>query len=90
MTKQFSKFSSKSKTNTLSDNYTIEIQKITFDFLKSNVWNVAEILRRSLDASKYKQAVMALLFLKHLIGTFGENAEKMIKEGKNEKDNFEN
>jgi len=59
-------------------NYTIDNQKITFDFLKSHLWSAADILRGSLDLSEYRQPVMTLLFLKRLNDTFEENAEKMI------------
>ena len=72
-------------------NYTIDNQKITFDFLKSHLWSAADILRGSLDPSEYRQPVMTLLFLKRLNDTFEENAEKMIKEGgKSKKEAYEN
>jgi len=71
-------------------NYTIENQKITFEFLKSHLWGAADILRGSLDPSEYRQPVMTLLFLKRLNDTFEENAEKMIKEGKNMREAYEN
>jgi type I restriction enzyme M protein len=73
-----------------SINYTIENQKITFEFLKSHLWNAADILRGSLDASEYRQPVMTLLFLKRLNDTFEENAEKLIKQGKSQKEAYEN
>ena len=60
-------------------NYTIDNQKITFEFLKSHLWSAADILRGSLDPSEYRQPVMTLLFLKRLNDTFEENAEKLIK-----------
>ena len=61
-------------------NYTLDYpNKITFEFLKSHLWNAADILRGSLDASEYRQPVMTLLFLKRLNDTFEENAEKLIK-----------
>ena len=60
-------------------NYTLENQKITFEFLKSHLWSAAEILRGSLDASEYRQPVMNLLVLKRLNDTFEENAENLIK-----------
>jgi type I restriction-modification system DNA methylase subunit len=44
-------------------NYTIDNQKITFEFLKSHLWSAADILRGSLDLSEYRQPVMTLLFL---------------------------
>ena len=66
--------------NTKPVNYTLENQKVTYDFLKSHLWSAADILRGSLDPSEYRQPVMTLLFLKRLNDTFEENAEKMIKE----------
>ena len=71
-------------------NYTIDSQKITFEFLKSHLWSAADILRGSLDPSEYRQPVMTLLFLKRLNDTFEENAEKLVKEGKSQKEAYEN
>jgi type I restriction enzyme M protein len=71
-------------------NYTMDNQKITFEFLKSHLWSTADILRGSLDPSEYRQPVMTLLFLKRLNDTFEENAEKLIKQGKSQKDAYEN
>jgi type I restriction enzyme M protein len=71
-------------------NYTIENQKITFDFLKSHLWSAADILRGSLDPSEYRQPVMTLLFLKRLNDTFEENAENLIKKGRSKKEAYEN
>jgi type I restriction enzyme M protein len=71
-------------------NYTLENQKITFEFLKSHLWSAADILRGSLDASEYRQPVMTLLFLKRLNDTFEENAEKLIRQGKSQKEAYEN
>jgi len=72
------------------NNYKPENQKITFEFLKSHLWSAADILRGSLDASEYRQPVMTLLFLKRLNDTFEENAEKLIKQGKSQKEAYEN
>jgi len=83
----------KSKNNTKSTrpvNYTLESQKVTFDFLKAHLWSAADILRGSLDASEYRQPVMTLLFLKRLNDTFEENAEKLVKQGKSQKEAWEN
>jgi type I restriction enzyme M protein len=65
-------------------------QKVTFEFLKTHLWSAADILRGSLDASEYRQPVMTLLFLKRLNDTFEENAEKLIKQGKSQKEAYEN
>jgi type I restriction-modification system DNA methylase subunit len=62
-------------------NYTIDNQKITFDFLNSHLWSTADILRGSLDPGDYRQPVMTLLFLKRLNDTFEENTEKLIRQG---------
>lgn len=72
------------------ENYTLFNQKVTFDFLKSHLWSAADILRGSLDASEYRQPVMTILFLKRLNDTFEEEAEKLLKQGKSEKEAWEN
>lgn len=82
------KHNDKKSTNPV--NYTLESSKITFEFLKSHLWSAADILRGSLDASEYRQPVMTLLFLKRLNDTFEENAEKLIKQGKSQKEAYEN
>ena len=69
-------------------NYTLDTQKITFEFLKSHLWSAADILRGSLDSSEYRQPVMTLLFLKRLNDTFEENAENLIKKGINKKEAY--
>ncbi len=66
-------------------NYTIDNQKISFEFLKSHLWSAADILRGSLDPSEYRQPVMTLLFLKRLNDTFEENAEKLIEQNQDHK-----
>lgn len=71
-------------------NYNLFNQKITFEFLKSHLWTAADILRGSLDPADYRQPIMTLLFIKRLNDTFEENAEKLIKEGKSQKEAYEN
>src|SRR5439155_8432505 len=71
-------------------NYTLYNQKITFDFLKAHLWKAADILRGSLDPSDYRQPVKTILLLKRLNDTFEENAEKLISEGKSQKEAYEN
>lgn len=61
-------------------------EKVTLEFLKAHLWKAADILRGSLDASEYRQPVMTLLFLKRLNDRFEENVEKLIKQGKSEKE----
>src|SRR5215212_2288591 len=71
-------------------NYTLFNQKITFEFLKVHLWSAADILRGSLDPADYRQPVMTLLFLKRLNDIFEANAEKLIQEGKSEKEAYGN
>ncbi len=71
-------------------NYKLNSQKISFEFLKTHLWSAADILRGSLDASEYRQPVMTLLFLKRLNDTFEENAEKLIKHGKSDREAYGN
>ena len=59
---------------------------MTLQSLKSHLWEAANILRGSLDASEYRQPVMTLLFLKRLNDRFEENVEGLIKRGKSEKE----
>lgn len=74
-----------------SENYTLFSNgKVTFEFLKSHLWAAADILRGSLDASEYRQPVMTILFLKRLNDTFEEEAEKLLKQGKSDKEASEN
>jgi type I restriction enzyme M protein len=73
-----------------SVNFRLFNQKITFEFLKSHLWAAADILRGSLDPADYRQPIMTLLFIKRLNDTFEENAEKLVKEGKSEKEAYEN
>jgi len=61
-------------------------EKVTLEALKSHLWKAADILRGSLDASEYREPVMTILFLKRLNDRFEENVEKLIKEGKSEKE----
>jgi type I restriction-modification system DNA methylase subunit len=44
----------------------------------------------SLDPADYHQPMMTLLFLKRLNDTFEENTEKLIQEGKSEKQAYGN
>ena len=60
--------------------------KVTLEALKSHLWTASDILRGSLDASEYREPVMTVLFLKRLNDRFEENVEKLIKEGKSEKE----
>lgn len=56
------------------------MDKLTFDKLKTKVWEAADILRGSIDSSDYKNYIFGLLFLKRLSDVFEEEAEKIEKE----------
>jgi len=59
--------------------YTLNNQKLKFDFLKGHFWKAADILS-SLAPSEYRQPVMTVLSLKKLNYPFEEKAEKLIRE----------
>ncbi len=61
-------------------------EKVTLEMLKSHLWKASDILRGSLDASEYREPVMTILFLKRLNDRFEENVEKLIADGKSEKE----
>jgi type I restriction enzyme M protein len=65
------------------------MQKLDLERLKSHLWESANILRGSIDASDYKNYIFGLLFLKRLSDVFDEEAEKLLKEGKSKKIAFE-
>lgn len=64
-------------------------EKLSLEILTSHLWESANILRGSIDASDYKNYIFGLLFLKRLSDVFDEEAEKLLKEGKNKKIAFE-
>jgi len=61
-------------------------EKLTLEALKTHLWNAAEILRGSLDASEYREPVMTILFLKRLNDGFEEKVEELIKQGKSKRE----
>jgi len=63
--------------------------KLNLETLTSHLWESANILRGSIDASDYKNYIFGLLFLKRLSDVFDEEAEKLLKEGKSKKIAFE-
>jgi type I restriction enzyme M protein len=68
-------------------NYTLDNpNKITFNLLKTHLWNAADILYGDLDPNEYRQPIMTLLFLKRLNDQFEEKAKDLEKEGKTQKD----
>ena len=56
------------------------MDKINLDRLKSHLWESANILRGSIDASDYKNYIFGLLFLKRLSDVFDEELERLKKE----------
>ena len=61
------------------------MEKLNLETLKSHLWESANILRGSIDASDYKNYIFGLLFLKRLSDVFDEEAENLLKEGKSKK-----
>jgi type I restriction enzyme M protein len=65
------------------------MKKLNLESLKSHLWESANILRGSIDASDYKNYIFGLLFLKRLSDAFDEEAERLLKEGKSKKIAYE-
>ncbi len=62
-----------------------DMEKLKLETLTNHLWESANILRGSIDASDYKNYIFGLLFLKRLSDVFDEEAEKLLKEGKSKK-----
>jgi len=56
------------------------MEKITLEKLETHLWESANILRGSIDASDYKNYIFGLLFLKRLSDVFDEEGERVEKE----------
>ena len=55
-------------------------KKTTFDDIKSALWAGANTFRDTIDASNYKDYVLAMLFVKYLSDTYRESVEKLEEE----------
>ena len=54
--------------------------KLNLETLKSHLWESANILRGSIDASDYKNYIFGMLFLKRLSDVFDKELERLKKE----------
>ncbi len=55
-------------------------KKTTFEDIKSALWAGANTFRDTIDASNYKDYVLAMLFVKYLSDTYRESVEKLEEE----------
>lgn len=62
------------------------MEKITLSVLERHLWGAADILRGTLPASEFRQPIMAILFLKRLNDQFEEKVERLVANGKSQKE----
>ena len=48
---------------------------------EKQIWNAADVLRGSMDASEYKHVVLGLIFLKYISDRFDEKYAELVEEG---------
>ena len=52
----------------------------TFEDIKKTLWNAADTFRDTIDASNYKDYILAMLFVKYLSDNFEESKQNLEKE----------
>ena len=48
---------------------------------EKQIWNAADLLRGSMDASEYKHVVLGLIFLKYISDRFEQKYRDLVAEG---------
>ena len=48
---------------------------------EKQIWNAADLLRGSMDASEYKHVVLGLIFLKYISDRFEQKFRDLVAEG---------
>ena len=48
---------------------------------EKQIWNAADVLRGSMDASEYKHVVLGLIFLKYISDRFEQRHTELVAEG---------
>ena len=61
-------------------------QKLDFDTLKSHLFSASDILRKKLNPEEYRPVIMTVLFIKKLNDQYESNVQKLLKQGKSEKE----
>ena len=64
----------------------VENKKLDFDTLTSHLFSAADILRKKLNPEEYRPVTMTVLFIKRLNDEYEANVQKLIKNGKTEKE----
>ena len=61
-------------------------EKLDFETLKSHLFGAADILRKKLNPEEYRPVSMTILFIKRLNDEYESNVQKLIAQGKTEKE----